>query len=245
MVMASMRPYIRHVVLAAVAATAAACTDAATGPRAGDVRSAVPRDRPSLDVNSSARFWGFRSATFTLTSAGGTYRIGDSFYTLTVPANAVCSLSSSYGPGTWDSPCTTLGSDESITVTATYGITLNGPAVDFSPALRFSPDAQVTLSTSLYSNVLTSASDYFASHPSALRFFGMYYETTLGSSLVTDAATDPSLVTHVNLNTGIVWRRVKHFSGYSVATGLACDPSPDNPDCVEGPPPVVDQTQPQ
>ena len=128
----------------------------------------------------------------------------------------MCSLGSSYGPGTWDSPCTTLGDDESITVTATYGITLSGPAVDFSPALRFSPDAQVTLSTSLYSGVLTSASDYFASHPSALRFFGMYYEPNLGSTLVTDAALDPSLVTHVNLNTGIVWRRVKHFSGYTV-----------------------------
>lgn len=238
-----MRPYFRYAALAAAAAIAA-CSDAATGPRAGDVRSAVPADRPSLDINSSARFWGFRSTTFSLTSAGGTYKIGD-FYTLSVPANGVCSLSSSYGPGTWDSPCTTLGDGESITVTATYGITLNGPAVDFSPALRFSPDAQVTLSTSLYSGVLTSASDYFASHPSALRWFGMYYEPNLGSSLVTDAAVDPSLVTHVNLSTGIVWRRVKHFSGYSVTSGLACDPSPDNPDCVEGPPPVVDQPQQQ
>jgi hypothetical protein len=236
--MESMRPYLRPIVLAA-AAVLAACSDAGTSPRSGDVRSAVPADRPSLDINSSSRFWGFRTTTFTLTSAGGTYQIGD-FYTLNVPANGVCSLSSSYGPDTWDSPCTTLGDGETITVTATYGITSNGPSVDFSPALRFSPNAQTTLSTSLYSNVLTSASNYFASHPSALQFFGMYYEANLGSSLVTDAALDPSLVTHVNLSTGIVWRRVKHFSGYSVATGLACDPSPDNPDCVEGPPPIID-----
>jgi hypothetical protein len=227
-----------------VAVALAACSDAATGPSTTKVRNTVAADRPSLDINSSSRFWGLRTATFTLTSAGGTYKIGD-FYTLIVPANGVCSLSSSYGPGTWDSPCTTLASGESITVTATYGITANGPSVDFSPALRFNPGAQTTLSTSLYSNVLTSASDFFASHPSALRFFGMYYEASLGSSVVTDAAIDPSLVTHVNLGTGLVWRRVKHFSGYTVATGLACDPGPDNPDCIEGPPPVVDQTQPQ
>jgi len=238
-----MRPYFRHVALAAVAAALAACSDVGTGPRTADVHNIVPADRPSLDINSSSWFWGFRTTTFTLTSAGGTYRIGD-FYTLKVPANGVCSLSSSYGPGTWDSPCTTLGDGETITVTATYGITQNGPSVDFSPALRFSPSVQTTLATSLYSNVLTSAANYFASHPSSLRFFGMYYEASLGSSLVPDAALDPSLVTHVNLSTGIVWRRVKHFSGYSVTSGQSCDPSPDNPDCVAGPPPVVDQ-QPQ
>src|SRR5690348_2991617 len=156
--MSSMRPYLRHVALAAVAAALAACSDAATGPSTTNVRNPVPADRPSLDINSSARFWGYRTTTFTLTSTGGTYRIGD-FYTLIVPANGVCSLSSSYGPGTWDSPCTTLGDGESITVTATYGITGTGPSVDFSPALRFNPAAQTTLSTSLYSNVLTSASD--------------------------------------------------------------------------------------
>jgi len=237
--MKSMRPDFRHIALAAVAAALAACSDVGTGPRTADVHNLVPADRPSLDINSSSRFWGLRTATFTLTSVGGTYRIGD-FYTLTVPANGVCSLSSLYGPGTWDSPCTTLGDGESITVTATYGITGNGASVDFSPALRFNPARQTTLSTSLYSNVLTTASDFFASHPSALRFFGMYYEASLGSSVVTDAAIDPSLVTHVNLSTGLVWRRVKHFSGYTVTTGAACDPSPDNPDCVEGPPPVVD-----
>ncbi|MGH7619771.1 MAG: hypothetical protein ACREPM_21370 [Gemmatimonadaceae bacterium] len=69
----------------------------------------------------------------------------------------------------------------------------------------------------------------------------MFYEPTLGAKLVGDASTDASLVTHINLSTGAVWRRIKHFSGYSVTAGTACDPSPDNPDCVEGPPPVVDQ----
>jgi hypothetical protein len=48
----------------------------------------------------------------------------------------------------------------------------------------------------------------------------------------------------VNLTTGLVWRRVKHFSGYSVTSGLACDPSPGNPDCVDTGGPVVDQQQP-
>jgi hypothetical protein len=59
---------------------------------------------------------------------------------------------------------------------------------------------------------------------------------------VSDAALDASLVTHINLNTGVVWRRVKHFSGYSQAAGTPCDPSPTNPDCVPTPAPVVETT---
>ena len=201
---------------------------------------AVPDGAPSLDL--SAHSWGYRTATFTLTALAGTYNVGDGFYTLSVPANAVCTLTSSYGPGTWDSPCTTLGHNQSITVTATYGFSASGPVVDFSPQLRFSPSAEVTLSTSLYAPLLAEAHGYFAQHPSALNFFGMYYVPSLGAKIVTDAGSDPSLVTHVNLTTGLVWRRIKHFSGYSVATGLACDPSPDNPDCVEVAP-VVEQGQ--
>lgn len=236
MIMLLKRSYLRSAVTAVLVAGLAACSDSGTIPSSPDRLAAS--DRPSLDLGSS-RFWGYRTSTFRLTSAGGTYKIGDGFYTLTVPANAVCSLRSSYGPGTWDTPCTPL--DDGITVTATYGFTANGPVVDFSPELRFNPQTQVTLSTSLYAAILTSARGYFSSHPSALRYFGMYYVPTLGSEIVTDAATDPSLVTHINLTTGIVWRRIKHFSGYSVASGLACDPSPDDPDCVDTGGPVIDQ----
>jgi hypothetical protein len=215
----------------------AACSDTGRSPSGPDMRALSATDGPSLDLGNP--WWGTRTATFTLTAAGGTFNIGD-FYTLTVPANGVCSLSSSYGPGTWDAPCTTLGPNESITVTATYAFSHGGPSVDFAPALRFSPSVQVTLSTSLYAQILTNASGFFLAHPAALDFFGMYYAPSLGSNIVTDAAIDASLVTHINLTTGLVWRRIKHFSGYSVATGLACDPSPDDPDCVDVPP-IVEQ----
>jgi hypothetical protein len=125
-------------------------------------------------------------------------------------------------------------------VTATFGFANGGPVVDFSPALRFSPDAQVTLSTGIYAPLLTSLRPLFATNPSLLRYFAMYYTPDLGTTDVTDAAFDPSLVTHINLRSGLVWRRVKHFSGYNLASGKACDPSPDDPNCIENPPPIVD-----
>ena len=218
-------------VAAAAVVGLAACSDSAVGP--STPRGLAPADAPSLDISVSS--WGYRTVTFTLTSDGGTYNIG-SFYTLTVPADGVCSLKSSYGPGTWDSACQTLGKNETITVTATYGYSNGGPVVDFSPALRFNPAAQVTLSTMLYAPILTAAKGYFSKNPSALGFFGMYYTPNLGSSLVSDAASDPSVATHVNLTTGLVWRRVKHFSGYNVSAGEACDPADGDPNCVEVPP---------
>jgi hypothetical protein len=236
--MLSMRSYFRFVVASTMVGLAA-CSDTGRSPSGPDVPALSAHSRPSLDDISGGNSWGTQTSTFTLTAAGGTFDIGG-FYTLTVPADGVCTLSSSYGPGTWDSPCDTLGPNESITVTATFGFSHGGPGIDFSPALRFSPSVQVTLSTALYANLLTNARGFINANPAAFRRFGMYYAPSYGSDIVTDAATDPSLVTHINLTTGLVWRRVKHFSGYNVTSGLECTPSPDDPDCIEVPP-IVEQ----
>ena len=55
-------------------------------------------------------------------------------------------------------------------------------SIDFSPALRFSPNAQVTLSTDMYAPLLTSFRPLFAANPSLLRYFGMYYTPDLGAT---------------------------------------------------------------
>ena len=157
------------------------------------------------------------------------------------PANSICDpATSTYGPGTWNDPCSTLADGQSVTITATYGFTASGFTIDFSPALRFNPNTKVLIATNVYANAITSHADYYAANPSALHYLGIYYRPQLDGAAQTDAGSDASLVTHVNLNTGIVWRRIKHFSGYNVYTGLPCDPSPDDPDCVDDGGPDVD-----
>jgi hypothetical protein len=149
------------------------------------------------------------------------------------PANSVCSPDrSTYGPSEWDKSCSTLGAKESIKVTARLRLSPSGLAVDFSPALRFSPTTQVTLSTDVFTSVLKSNRDYFSNSPNALNFLAMNYSQSLGGVGTADFVSDKTLLTHVNLETGLVWRRVKHFSGYYVTSGDACTPSPDVPDCV-------------
>jgi hypothetical protein len=226
----------------AAAAAVTACSDTPTSPRDVSARELSPSGAPVLDISPSLWFSSLRTTTFTLTSAGGKYSIGDGLYTINFPSNSVCDPSvSSYGPGTWDSPCATLKDGQSITVTATYGFTANGLSVDFSPALRFNPTTEVRISTSVYAPILTAFASYFASNPSSLHFLGIYYAPSLSSAGVTDAGFDSSLRTHVNLTTGLVWRRIKHFSGYNITTGLPCDPSPDNPDCVDDGGPMFEQ----
>ena len=233
-----MRFSFQRLLATAALASLAACSDSATDPQPAARLS--PTNNPVHDFTPN-RFWGFRTTTFELGSKGGSYDFGDGFYTLNVPPNAVCDLSSSYGPGTWDLPCTALAAGQSIKVTATYGFGKNGAVIDFSPDLRFSPNATVTLSTDLYAPVLTAFRSYYSANPSALRNFGIYYTTDFGATGTSDAVFDQSLVTHIDLRSGLVWRRVKHFSGYNLATGKACEPSPDDPDCVPLPAPQVDQ----
>lgn len=210
------------------------CSDSTAPTSAARSRgiSVGPDGRPEL--RPSALFGGFRTTTFTVTAAGGTFDVGGMF-TVSFPANSICDpSSSSYGPGTWDSPCNTLADGGSVTIKATYGFTLTGgPVVDFSPALRFNPKTTVILTTNAYAPVLTTFRSYFAANPGVFRYFGVYYTPDFGTTGLTDAGYDDSQATHVNLTTGSVWRRVKHFSGYNVTSGLPCDPSPDDPDCID------------
>src|SRR5690242_16751207 len=129
----------RIAVAGAVVATLmiGACSES-TAPTMPRGISVGPDGRP--DLLPSGLFGGPRSTTVTVTSAGGSFSAG--MFTVNFPANSVCDPKvSSYGTGTWDSPCATLGDGQSVTITATYGFTFTGgPVIDFSPALRFNPN---------------------------------------------------------------------------------------------------------
>ena len=231
--------------MAALAAlvVAAACTESGTEPlvssRSTGSTPISPFSAPTFNYASAGRF-GALNNDFTLTSAGGSFTVGGGLFTLNFPQNSVCDPDqSSYGDDQWDMPCVTLSDAQSIPVHAVVVLGSNGLSVDFTPHLRFSPDQTVTISTDIFSLLIRSNRSFFASNPSTLRPLALEYSPTLGGDAVADYVSDPSLITHIDLTTGRIWRRVKHFSGYSQTSGLACDPSPDDPDCIE-----VDDVQP-
>lgn len=221
-----MRLILRSFAVAVAALTVVSCSESTTAPHSAPTLRAGDHG-PSLDLLGGSMLLG---TDFTLTQNGGTFPLGGGLYTIVFPTNAVCDQSSSYGTDQWDQPCTL--SSKGIKVHATVSMSSTGLYVDFSPSLRFVPTATVILYTDVYAQTIVANSALYAANPAAARAYAMYWVPTFLGATVPDYLTDPTAVTHVNITTGRVWRRVKHFSGYSVTTGLPCDPSPTDPDCV-------------
>ena len=222
---ASVRGFATLIALVSIGA----CSDPTTS-----LRRTAPQapSAPAFDFSATGTALGLTESDFVVDGAGGSFSLGA--YTVSFSGNSVCDPSvSSYGATEWDKNCTVLADGQSIKVHATISRTSTGIAVDFAPAIRFSPSAKVIISTDVFASFILANQDYFRTHRSALSEFAILYSPSLGAKGVSDFSVDPSVTTHVDLNTGLVWRRVKHFSGYSIVTGEPCEPSPDNPDCIE------------
>ncbi|MDE3126768.1 MAG: hypothetical protein KGL38_02115 [Gemmatimonadota bacterium] len=156
--------------------------------------------------------------SFDISPRGGVYWVGQ--YLLVVPPNAVCDpATSSYGPGTWDAPCTPAAGPIHITASVTP---INGrDYVDFSPDIRFVPSASPSGWVTLHTFRLAAIGGR-----GDLRRFSILFSDVPGGPIVDESATDPTLATYVNIRTGAVWRRIKHFTGYNVHSGMIDDCTP-------------------
>lgn len=226
-----MRSFSRFLAAGIVLVAVAACSDSTAVPTA-PTRSLTP-SAPAFDFSATGHSLGFQSSDFTVTSRGGSFAVSG-LYTINFPENSVCNPDvTNYGPTEWDKSCSTLRAGQSIKVHAVLSLAFDGLAIDFTPSLRFSPSTPVTISTDIFAPVLKANKDYLLSHPGSLNFLAISYASALGSAPVNDYSSDASVMTHVNVTTGLIWRRVKHFSGYNIIAGTVCDPSPDDPNCVE------------
>jgi hypothetical protein len=144
--------------------------------------------------------------------------------TINFPAHSLCDpVNSTYGADQWDAPCPLATAP--LTVSATAWLDKWGhPRIDFVPSIRFVP----TLNPAGW--VMMSFTD-----PSAALdpWFNVTYCPKKGRHCIDEGKTDPTVATMRDPVTGRVYRRVKHFSGYLVTTGEPCDPSPEDPDCVD------------
>ena len=128
---------------------------------------------------------------------------------LDLPANAICDMGSSgYGSYYWDKPCTPETRLITLVVTVRDAAT-DHPQVDFAPAMRFNPLTKVQL----YFYVPNVS-------PTAAKNWNIFYcSTMLSSSCRNEAIADPDLTTYVDYSASVLFRRIKHFSGYKVDSG--------------------------
>ncbi|MFL5614695.1 MAG: hypothetical protein ACJ796_13625 [Gemmatimonadaceae bacterium] len=225
-----MRRNFLHLLVGAVVALAVACRDSAVAPaRSATSLSASAAPSLSSSVSNPNRTL---LGTIELSPNGGTYHVGD--FDVIMPASAVCEPAvTKYGKKHWDDDC--IAARRTITVNVIAKKQGNRVSVDFQPDLRFRPSAGwVLIQTNAYRELLTSQNvRQLSTSSSFFNNFAIYYVPTGGKSQIDELQStgDGSLVTHVDLRSGLVWRRVKHFSGFLVSLGDKCDPTTGNNSC--------------
>jgi hypothetical protein len=184
---------------------AGACSrDAATGPR-----SAAPlQTRAGKDIAAASSHGDTAYASMEYHPAQGIkMKIGEA-HSLFVPAYAICDTArSGYGPATWESACTPHKSR--LTISAKTWIDSAGhPVVQFSPDVRFSPDDAKPAS-------LAVADKYALDDPNAR----ILYCPTGTTACVDESLTDIEVATQTDKKGSFLYRRIKHLSGYNIASG--------------------------
>jgi hypothetical protein len=176
--------------------------------------------RPQLLPSSGAAS---RTGSITLTPKGGDFLLGS--FLLRVPAGAVCDPSTTqYGPELWDDQCTPISAPIRLQVQVTEK---NGRLwIDFKPNVRFVPSSDpskwVTLTTWRPGSELSSSLSR-----GQMRQYALLYAPEIGATPLDEGSIDPTMITVVRLRDGLIWRRLKHFSGFTISLGRACDPAMD------------------
>ena len=187
---------LSKVLLVALTLMVAACAGESTSPSA---KRSAPLDASKALVGVVDGVYAFAidpNVTNTLT-------FGES--RLMLPDHAICKLATTpYGPGYWDQAC--IAEDGLVTITAVIrNAQTNNPSIEFSPAMRFNPDRKVQLFLQV-DNAATLSS------MSRMLYCGPFSTFCQDESL-----SDASLLTSVDVTKNTVFRRIKHFSGYTVA----------------------------
>jgi hypothetical protein len=184
--------------LAALAFTLAACSDSPVDPAS----STLKPEGAHLTLASTS------VTTATLYPQYDNVYVSVEGHRIVIPAYSICQVGvSGYGPGFWDKSCTPQTSP--IVFTITTSVDTDGSSrVTVKPDVRFVPSKTVMAYFKDAKGSVTPGS--FIS-----------YCTLLGC--VDEGKTDAAMTTYRDPSQGIIYRRLKHFSGYNVVFGFGDD----------------------
>jgi len=202
-------PSLCLLVLAGVVAGCAAPNEAPVAP-AGS--SALHLDQVPKTDSVVGGSWMDGDTTVTVLlvdpSENATYPIA-SVHRLSVRAGGVCVLDAPYGAQYWDTPCDAR--TEPFLITArTWADSAGHPAIEFQPALRFSPTS---------SNGRPSAELFIKDKSASENAAASIVYCSGKNRCVDEALDDASLATKRDAGQGYLYRRIKHFSGYTITMG--------------------------
>lgn len=192
---------------------------------------ACSADRPAAPDSGDAEAAGVRatvtstyaedgkSAIVMVTPSGGWFQIGT--HGVWFPENSICDpATSSYGPTVWDEPCETI--QQPIEIHAKIMEQGGLPYVVFTPDLRFAPavNEKGGLDPKRFVKLYMYVGDSELARSGSLE---IKWVSDDGAVPVSEAEHDPSMRTRRMLHGQLLYRRVKHFSGYLVAAGALSD----------------------
>jgi hypothetical protein len=136
---------------------------------------------------------------------------------LELPAGSICALGvSGYGPTLWNRGCNPERRSVTITVNV-QNASSDNPSVDFQPAMRFNPQTRVMLYFYVPRVSKEDAKNWIINYcPSSSNGGRGSWSSGGNSTCVNEALTDPDLTTYVDYGASVLFRRIKHFSGYVV-----------------------------
>jgi hypothetical protein len=196
-----------YTMLAAGGMLLAACSRDVTSPSASTLRATPQRVSSFRPSKAAKALYGVSDGVYTLTfdpTEDNSFNLGLNH--LDMPANSICDIAnSSYGVGHWNESCTPQSDSVTITVVIT-GASSDHPRIDFHPSMRFSPDHNVQLF--MYSPNLALSDGWNLGYCND------------ANVCVNEALSDPDMQSFMDRNAGVVFRRVKHFSGFILVDGV-------------------------
>jgi hypothetical protein len=182
-----------------------ACVGESTGPSAPSALPAHPSSQFAV-VDANKALSGVSDGSYTFTfdpHKDQKFFFGPNF--VTIPHDAVCEMngSSGYGEAYWNKNCALEKDSVTINVVIRNAASEH-PGIEFYPAMRFNPAKQVILSIYAQNPTLQDA-----------QALTMLYCGETGAC-IDESTTDSQLVTKIDTGKHLVFRRIKHFSGYVV-----------------------------
>ena len=190
-------------------AVLAACSGDVTAPSAAPLQAAQSTASSFTPSAATRALVGVSDGTYEFTVDPRHDRalvLGENY--LSLPANSICDLKhTSYGVTEWRKPCEPERKPVKITAVVRNASSDN-PSIDFYPALRFNPATKVTLTMSLPQSSEDNG-----------RGMVINYCNDLGVC-IDESLADPSLRTYTDEDHGVVFREIRHFSGYLVSSDV-------------------------
>ena len=192
----------------------AACSDDGTAPSSAAMPAVPGLPNAAIYVKSIDTTSAVKSANIVVTPEGGFFMLGT--HGVYFPPNAICDPArSTYGPTEWDKPCSTI--TKPIAIHAEID-SVEGAWIVFKPDLRFKASSRSDRWVYLFM-YSTDAAGRFVSDAEADAKYKIDWLPGGGLPAVDEAVTDRTLKTRAYGETGFMYRRVKHFSGYMVSLG--------------------------